>query len=376
MERILILITSLDRGGAETMIMNYYRHMDRSKVQFDFLVNRPKKGAYEEEILNLGGRIYRMGPMYPLQFHKYKRDFRNFLRQHPEYRIIHSHLEERSYFPLRIAKEENIPVRIAHAHNEYTGFDAKTMFRDYFRLRLRPYPTHRFACSKTAGLWLYGSAAVDNEGIQIIPNAIEGSSYTYSSEIRGRIRSSLGISDDTLLIGNVGRLAPQKNQMFLLDVLKMVLNKGVNAKLMIVGSGDLHDSLVQKATDLGILHNVILTGSVPNVPDYLQAMDLFAFPSLYEGLGMALIEAQASGLPAIASSTVPTSANISNTVQYLPVTDSHIWANAIAQIPVGTRNTVQKDMLSSNNYEITEEANKLQDFYLTSVQDDAQTTLV
>lgn len=372
MERILILITSLDRGGAETMIMNYYRHMDRSKVQFDFLVNRPKEGAYEKEILNLGGRIYRMGPMYPLQFHKYKRDFRNFLRQHPEYRIIHSHLEERSYFPLRIAKEENIPVRIAHAHNEYTGFDAKTLFRNYFRFRLRPYPTHRFACSETAGRWLYGSTAVNKGSIQIIPNAIEGGLYTYSLETRNRIRSRLKISDDTLLIGNVGRLAPQKNQMFLLDVLKIVLNKGVDAKLLIVGAGDLYASLVQKATDLGVFHNVIFTGSVSNVPDYLQAMDLFAFPSLYEGLGMALIEAQASGLPSIAANTVPTSANISNTVQYLPVADSHIWANTIAQIPVGTRNAVDKDMLISNNYEITEAASRLQDFYLTSAQDNAQ----
>lgn len=190
MERVLILITSLDRGGAETMIMNYYRHIDRNKVQFDFLVNRPQEGAYEKEIRELGGRIYRMGPMYPLQFHKYKKDFRLFLQEHPEYKIIHSHLEERSYFPLRIAKEEGIPIRIAHAHNEYRGFDAKTPFRNYFRLRLKPYPTHRFACSKNAGKWLFGSQAIEHGEVTIVPNAIDANVYHFSETVRNTMRKN------------------------------------------------------------------------------------------------------------------------------------------------------------------------------------------
>ncbi|WP_129851812.1 glycosyltransferase family 1 protein [Bifidobacterium pseudolongum] len=368
MERILILITSLDRGGAETMIMNYYRHMDRSQVQFDFLVNRPEEGAYEKEIRELGGRIYRMGPMYPLQFAKYKKDFRNFLRQHPEYRIIHSHLEERSYFPLRIAREEGVPIRIAHAHNEYTGFDTKTLFRDYFRFRLRPYPTHRFTCSDNAARWLYGERTVRNGDVQIVTNAIDGDVYAYSADIRARIRAQLMLSDDTLLIGNVGRLAPQKNQMFLLEVLHEVLSRGVNAKLVVVGEGNLHDELTREAKKLGLADSLILAGSVPNVSDYLQAMDVFAFPSLYEGLGMALIEAQAVGLPAIAADTVPVAANISNTVQYLPLDDSTAWAEIIADIPIGLRDDINKDLLISHNYEIKNEAKKLQNFYLNSIK--------
>lgn len=368
MERVLILITSLDRGGAETMIMNYYRHMDRSKVQFDFLVNRPQEGAYEKEIRELGGHIYRMGPMYPLQFHKYKKDFRNFLHQHPEYRIIHSHLEERSYFPLRIAKEEGIPVRIAHAHAEYHGFNAKKIFRDYFRFRLKPYPTHRFTCSVSAARWLYGNKIMEENKFTIIPNAIDSKKYRYSKDVRDRIREELGIGDDTLLLGTVGRLSAEKNQEFLFDVLKELLDAGRNAKLLLVGDGPERTPLEEAAETLGIQDQVIFTGSVPNVPDYLQAMDVFIFPSFNEGLGMALIEAQAGGLPSIASDTVPRAANISGTVEYLPIDNAHTWADAIQKMKAGVRIPVPENLLSSHGFEIQEEANKLQGFYLTALE--------
>ena len=153
-ERVLVLDTVMDRGGAESITMNYLRAMDRTQVTYDFLVNREYKGAYEDEIERLGGRVYRMCPMYPQFFPRYKREFRAFLRSHPEYRIIHSNLEERSYFPLRIAYEEGVPVRIAHAHNRPVGYDLKSLFREYFRLRLPRYVTHRFACGPEAGAWL------------------------------------------------------------------------------------------------------------------------------------------------------------------------------------------------------------------------------
>ena len=154
--RVLVLDTVMDRGGAETMTMNYLRRMDRSKVQYDFLVNRDYKAAYEDEIAELGGKVYRMCPLYPQYFDKYKRQFRGFLKVHPEYRIIHSNLEERSYFALRIAKEMGVPVRIAHAHNRPVGFDLKSVVREYFRFRLPPYATHYFACGQEAGDWLFG----------------------------------------------------------------------------------------------------------------------------------------------------------------------------------------------------------------------------
>lgn len=369
MERVLNLITSLDRGGAETMIMNYYRHMDRSKVQFDFLVNREQIGAYEDEIQSLGGRIYRMGPMYPGQFGKYKRDFRAFLHEHPEFRIIHSHLEERSYFPLRIAKEEGIPVRIAHAHNAYRGFNAKTVFRDYFRFRLPPYPTHKFACSKEAALWLYGQDAVDHNEVTIIHNAIDAARYSFSETIRESMRQQLNLKD-AFVLGNIGRFVEQKNQAFLIDIFAAVKKRNDNAKLLILGEGDLKQSLQRHATEQGVADDVIFTGSVPNVPDYLQAIDVFLLPSLFEGLPVSLIEAQASGLPSFASDVITRAADISGQVNFLPLQDgADSWATQILDHPAASRH-VADDMLKRHQYDITHEAAQLQLFYLQAVHHD------
>lgn len=366
MERVLNLITSLDRGGAETMIMNYYRHMDRTKVQFDFLVNREQIGAYEDEIRSLGGRIYRMGPMYPGQFNKYKKDFRNFLRAHPEYRIIHSHLEERSYFPLRIAKEEGIPVRISHAHNAYRGFNAKTIFRDYFRHRLPPYPTHKFACSDEAAIWLYGKHALQYDEVSMIHNAIDGSKYMFSPVTREEIRHQHDLND-ALVLGNIGRLAEQKNQTFLIDIFAAVKQKHNNAKLIILGEGPREQHLKHHAAAKGVEDDVIFTGSVPNVSDYLQAMDVFLLPSLFEGLPVSLIEAQAAGLPSFASDSITRSSDISGKVHFLPLQrGADFWAEALLEHTPSPR-SVPADILRQHHYDIVNEAEKLQQFYLEAV---------
>lgn len=368
-ERVLNLITSLDRGGAETMIMNYYRHIDRDQIQFDFLVNRKAIGSYEEEIRDLGGRIYRMGPMYPGQFGAYKRDFRSFLREHPEYHIIHSHLEERSYFPLRIAAEEGVPVRISHAHNAYRGFNAKTIFRDYFRFRLPPYPTHKFACSDEAAIWLYGKEAVQRNEVTIVHNAIDGARYTFSNTTREAVRNQLGLGD-ALVLGNIGRLVEQKNQMFLIDVFAAVKKKQPQAKLLILGEGPLLQKLQEHAAMKAISDDVIFTGSVPNVPDYLQAMDAFLLPSLFEGLPVSLIEAQAAGLPSFASDTITHSADISGHVSFMPLSEgAEVWATRILQ-DRGTTRTVPEDMLARHHYDIVHEAKQLQDFYLQAALHD------
>lgn len=369
MERVLNLITSLDRGGAETMIMNYYRHIDRNKVQFDFLVNREQTGAYEAEIQSLGGHIYRMGPMYPGQFGKYKKDFRNFLREHPEYRIIHSHLEERSYFPLRIAKEEGVPVRIAHAHNAYRGFNAKTIFRDYFRHRLPPYPTHKFACSDEAAIWLYGKDALQHNDISMIHNAIDGKLYAFSPMTRDDMRNQLGLGD-ALVLGNIGRLVEQKNQTFLIDVFVAVRQRHPNTKLLILGEGPLEQHLKAHATAKGVKDDVIFTGSVPNVPNYLQAADVFLLPSLFEGLPVSPIEAQAAGLPSFASDSITRSSDISEDVQFLPLQrGAEFWAETILNHTPTSRH-IPQDMLSRHHYDIVSEAKKLQDFYLEAVKHD------
>jgi glycosyltransferase involved in cell wall biosynthesis len=367
-ERVLVLITQLNRGGAETMAMNYYRHFDRSRVQYDFLVNRAEEGAYDTEIRDLGGKIFRMCPMYPQYFRRYKREFRDFLRSHPEYRIIHSNLEERSYLPLRVAAEEKIPVRIAHAHNEYLTHDFKTLVRDYFRHHLSPYITQGFACSQSAGRWLFGEDMMTSGEVEIVQNAIDLHKYSYSSSLRQQERAELGIKGDELVVGSVGRLSPQKNQSFLLKVFAETKRLRPQSVLLLVGEGELKRTLRQEAADLGIAESVRFVGSVPNVWDYLQAMDIFIFPSLYEGLGMSLIEAQATGLPCYASDTIPGEADVTGLVTYLSLEkNAKYWAKKIVMDQKPDRSLSYAEKLKASNFDISTEAKKLQDFYLNSL---------
>ncbi len=331
--RVLVLDTVMDRGGAETMMMNYLRHFDRSKVTYDFLVNRDYRAAYEDEIEALGGRIYRMCPMYPQYFARYKREFHAFLKQHPEYRIIHSNLEERSYFPLRVAAEQGIPVRIAHAHNRPVGFNLKSIFREYFRMRLPKYVTHMFACGTEAGDWLFGE---NNRGRVIQQrNAIDTSAYRYDPAIAKQVREEFGITDpNTFVLGHVGRFFPQKNHVFLIDVFVQVHKRHPNSMLWLVGGGELNDELKNqikaKVNELDLTDAVKFLGVRSDVNRLMQGMDSFVLPSLYEGLPVTMIEAQSSGLPCTISDRVPKQCDVTGNVQVLGLDDAPSqWAKKI-----------------------------------------------
>lgn len=364
--KVLVLITKMDRGGAETFVMNYMRHFNRDVIQYDFLVNRQEPGAYEEEIQDLGGHIYRMSPMYPQYFARYKREFRAFIREHPEYRIIHSNLEERSYFPLRIASEEGVPVRIAHAHNVYRGVNPKMVFRDYFRSRLPPYVTDKFACSLQAGKWLFGNGVLSDRRFKIVRNAIEVDRYAYRPKVREDLRMRLSLGQ-RLVVGNTGRLTGQKNQAFLMDVFSAVKKVRRDAVLLLVGEGELKRSLERKADELGIRSSVIFAGSVPDVEDYLQVMDVFVFPSLYEGLPLSMVEAQAAGLPCIASDRVPRSVKLTSSVSFLSLEDRpESWADKVLR-SADSKRCDRRDSVRQGGYDIRDAAPKLQDFYLSAL---------
>ncbi len=363
--RVLNLFTIMDRGGAETMVMNYYRHIDRTKVQFDFLVHREQPGVYEDEIKALGGRIYRMCPIYPQNFARYKRDIRGFFQEHPEYRIIHSHMSELGYFAFREATEQDIPVRICHAHNAPHGFDTKMIMRTYFKKRMMPYLTHLFMCGLESGRWLYGK---QNESRFImLNNAIDVAAYRCDAAKRASVRRSLGFADE-LVIGHVGRFNPQKNHPFLLEIFSALLKKEPSAVLLLVGGGDDMPKIQARAKALGVAEHVRFLGVRSDVADLMQAMDVFVFPSLYEGLGIVLIEAQASGLPCIVSDTIPPEAYLTDLVfpQKLSASPEE-WADAILEkrnIP----RTGRSAEVAAHGFDITAEAIKLQEFYLSAYE--------
>lgn len=364
--RVLNMFTIMDRGGAETMVMNYYRHIDRTKVQFDFLVHREQRGAYDDEIERMGGRIYRMCPVYPQNFSRYKRDLRTFFRAHPEYKIIHSHMSELGYFAFREAERQGVPVRICHAHNAPHGFDAKMIIRTYFKKRMMPYLTHLFMCGEESGKWLYGEK--NKTRFIMLNNAIDAAVYSFDASKREEMRRQLDLTDE-LVVGHVGRFNPQKNHAFLLDIFAALLKKEPNAVLLLVGGGEGMPKTQAKAQELGIAERVRFLGIRSDVADLMQAMDVFVFPSLYEGLPVTMVEAQASGLPCIISDKVPPECILTDgLVNIMPLSASpKAWAEKILAMRAIPR-TDRREEIAAHGFDITTEAVKLQEFYLNAYE--------
>lgn len=363
--RVLNLFTIMDRGGAETMVMNYYRHIDRAKVQFDFLVHREQRGAYDDEIESMGGKIYRMCPVYPQNFVRYKHDLHSFFQLHPEYKIVHSHMSELGYFAFREAEQQGVPVRICHAHNAPHGFDAKMIVRTYFKKRMMPHLTHLFMCGEESGKWLYGEK--NKSRFIMLNNAIDAASYTYDLSKREELRRQLGLADE-LVIGHVGRFNPQKNHPFLLDIFAALLKKEPSAILLLVGGGENMLKIQAKAHALGIAEHVRFLGVRSDVADLMQAMDVFVFPSLYEGLGIVLIEAQAAGLPCVVSDTIPREAYLTDLVTAEKLSSSvETWADNILEKRNFPR-TDRRAEIAAHGFDITTEAVKLQEFYINAYE--------
>lgn len=364
--RILNLFTIMDRGGAETMVMNYYRHIDRTKVQFDFLVHREKRGAYDDEIESLGGRIYRLCPIYPQNFTRYKRELRIFFREHPEYRIIHSHMSELGYFAFREANRQGIPVRICHAHNAPHGFDLKMIMRTYFKKRMMPYLTHLFMCGAESGRWLFGKR--NESRFIMLNNAINASAYTYNPAKRTQMRQQLGLTAE-FTVGHVGRFNPQKNHPFLLDIFAYLLKQLPNAILLLVGGGEDMPKIQAKAQSLGIADHVRFLGVRSDVADLLQAMDVFIFPSLYEGLPVTMVEAQASGLPCLISDKVPKECILTEgLVEVVSLhTSPEEWAEKALAVRILPR-IDWSDVIAACGFDINTEVVKLQEFYINAYE--------
>lgn len=368
---VLVLDTVMDRGGAEAMIMNYMRNIDRSLIQFDFLTNRDYRAAYEDEIEDLGGKVYHMCPMYPGKFRQYKREVRDFLKEHPEYKIIHSNLEERSYFALKEAKKLGIPVRISHSHNRPLGFDIKLLVRYYFRFMLKYYNTHLFACGVEAGDWLYGKK--NREKVIIMNNAIDAEDYTYQPQKSMEMKKELGV-EGKLVIGHVGRFFAQKNHSFLIDIFHEIHKKNSNTVLLLTGGGEqddlLKNQIKQKVKELGLLDCVRFLGVRSDVNDVMQAFDLFLLPSLFEGLPVTMIEAQASGLPCVISDKVPIQCDITGNVKVVGLDESpEVWADVILDFADGFERMDTFDKIQEKGFDIKENAKWLEEFYIGAMRE-------
>lgn len=366
--RILNLFTIMNRGGAETMVMNYYRNIDRHKVQYDFMVHRQERGAYDDEIEALGGKIYRMPPIRPWNAHEYRKNVRTFYEEHPEYKVIHSHMSELGYYDFQEAEKAGVPVRICHAHNRPYGVDLKSPVRWYYKTMMRTHITDLFTCGLESADWLFGQKN-RNRFVQM-NNAIDARQYIYCPHIRQQMRQTLGIEDDQLVIGHVGRFDPQKNHKFIVDIFQAVREQNPKALLLLVGndSGDGGKEIHQKVKQLGLTQWVKFLGIRSDVAELMQAMDVFLFPSLFEGLSVASVEAQAAGLPVLISDGVPIECKKTDLVHVLSLGASpEEWAKKILEFAQNPRRNTYEEIKDAG-FDIVENAKWLQEFYLQAVQ--------
>lgn len=357
MIRILHSVNIMDRAGLETMLMNYYRKIDRTKIQFDFLTHRPDRGAYDNEIEAMGGRIYHAPRLYPQNYPAYYRYMKRFFAEHPEYTIIHSHIDAMSAFPLLAAKINHIPHRIAHSHTSKLDKDLKLPIK-FTALKSIPYLANIYcACGEVAGRFMFHA-----QEFQVIQNAIDLRRFQYDPQMRQAVRRAQGW-EKKLVIGHVGRFCYIKNQLFLLDVFKKVLEKQNNCQLLLIGSGEDEQKIREKINALKLSENVSVLIDRADIDALYQAMDVFVMPSLFEGLPMVAVEAQANGLPCVFSDKISKEVLLTENVRMLPLESGvENWAEEI----LGTktmRNSGSTRQLREKGYDIDEEAKKLQQWY-------------
>lgn len=350
----------MNRGGIESYMINYYRHFDRNKIQIDFVVHDAGGyGYYDNEIKQLGGRIF-VVPQKSKHPFIYAAKLKEIFNKN-NYKIIHTHMDAMGAWVLKVAKECGIPVRIAHSHNtrHLTTNPIKLFFLEKARKSINLYATHRMACSKAAGEWLFGE-----ESFKVIHNAIDINKFIYNHEIRERVRSYWGIGENDFLIGHVGRFDTQKNHKFLIDVFRQVHSAYPQCKLMLIGEGRLMQKIKDKVVHLNLKDSVFFTGSRNDVNLFYNAFDLFVLPSIFEGLGIVAIEAEVNGCKCCLSETITKEVSICNQTSFIPL-KKDMWVDKI--IDAATSEELRRASLIDPyqcGYNINIEAEKLQNIYI------------
>lgn len=359
--RVAHIIGKMCAGGVESVVYNYYREIDKTKFQFDFFYDSDSTVEPPQELIDMGAKFYEIPPYQKLPAYL-KSLKKHFINNH--YEIVHSHMNTLCVFSMWAAKKAGVSIRIAHNHSTLGKGETK---KNILKFTLRPFakvfPTQLCACSDYAGRWIYGKHA----NFVVFNNAIDLDKYTYNEVIRKELRRELSI-EDKYVIGHIGRFCYAKNHEFIIDIFNEVCKKRTDVMLMLIGTGEYEEKIKHKVIKLGIENKVLFLGIKNDAYKYYQAMDLFLFPSKYEGLGMVSIEAQASGLPVICSTAVPREAKVTDLVSYLSLQDGiEKWVDAIVNKRVIRENRM-KD-LTKAGYNIKKEVNKLSEMYMRLIQD-------
>lgn len=354
-----MVVHEMNRGGIENFIMNLYRVIDREVIQFDFVVHTNKKCDFDDEIESLGGTIYHCPDYRIINQLGYSNWWNKFFKEHKEYHIVHSHLDSCANIHLRIAKKYGCKT-IAHSHSSAEGTGIRSVVKKILKIGFNSCSDYKFACSRLAAEWLFKNEA---DKATIVNNGIIVNNYHFDENKRAIIRGEFGISTNEFVVGNIGRVDQNKNQGFIIEIIKCLNDNGISSTFICAGTGIKMDDYKQKAIDLGIENKVKFLGLRSDVSDVLQGFDVFVMPSVYEGLPVSSIEAQASGLRCFLSDTISKECNITGNVSFLSLEKSaNEWAKEISNYIVYERTTYDNEIAKAG-YDIITTANYLTDFY-------------
>ena len=351
-------------GGVEAVVMNYYRHIDTSKIQFDFICDDDSTDIPYEEIEKRGGKVILVPPYQKLT--SYLKTLKKIFKE-GGYKIVHSNINTLSVFPLYAARKAGVPVRIAHSHSTSSKKEwKKNLVKNLLRPFSKCYPTHYFCCSEVAGRYLFGNSFYNKGKVSLWRNAVETERFKYNEEIRKLKRKELGIADSTFVVGHIGRFVAQKNHEALIDIFAEIHKRNADSLLVLAGKGPLMEHIKEKVSKLGLEKAVLFLGQRKDAAELYQAFDTVVLPSLYEGLVVVMIEAQAAGLKCFCADTVSPETKITPDLEFIPAaTAPSEWAEKIIS---GCQSFERKDSLEyikSAGYDISTEAKKLEDFYLS-----------
>lgn len=368
---VLHVFGKLNRGGAESRVMDLYRNMDRTKVQFDFMQHTDRMCDFQPEIEQLGGKVYHVPPFRFWNYFSYCKAWKQFISEHPEIRIVHGHMTSTASIYLPIVHKKGV-FTIAHSRNAGVDKGIKGKLTKFLRRNLKEKCDRCFACSKLAGEAVFGKEAMEQGNVTIIPNAIDAARFTFDPEVRRQKREELRIQTEEFLIGEVGRFDPQKNQNYAVEILAECRKKNFPAKLILIGEGPLMETVRQQVEELRLQEYVIFTGLQKNVVPFYQAMDFFLLPSFYEGLPGVAVEAQASGLRGILSDAITTETAMTTLMEFRSVQEpAKVWADRIVACGHYERQNTLKE-LQEAGFDVKNLAKRLQNFYLRVSEDPAQ----
>lgn len=364
MIRILNVCGTLNRGGAENVIMNVYRNIDREQVQFDFVIPSEREWEFSSEVRSLGGIIYGCPKLSWSTYFQYKKWWKDFFAHHKEYKVLHSHIRSTASIYIPMAKRNGLKT-IIHSHSTSNGSGYKSIIKRILQLPLRYQADYLFACSTEAGKWLFGEESTNRNNYFFFPNCIDLEKYGYSEKKRKIIRNQYSIAHDCFVIGHVGSFRDAKNHELIIRVFKDLKRKCEKAILLLVGDGEKKESIKQLCEELGINDSVIFTGLQEDTSPYYSAMDCFFFPSLWEGLPVSVVESQANGLNSIISDVITKDVQVTDLVHPISlIVSRNIWVDELLKYEPLHREEITKENLRKLlKFDSEETALWLQHFY-------------